>query len=148
MCNLLLITLTAKTCAKTIVFNYRHIDKELTPYTDVYKSYLKVYCQNNAYYNPPFYTIELEPNMERANWIGVCEGKSNGFTIKINKIWWDQHKDPEERQQLLNHEMGHCMLGLEHSKDDKNYMYYMFMKLDAAEVRSQATADIFNKCNE
>lgn len=146
-CNVLLLILTAKTCAKSVVFNYRHIDDELKPFTNVYMGYLKTYCQNNNYYNPKFYTIELEPEMENPSWIGVCEGKANGYKIKINKEWWDNNTDKDGRQQLINHEMAHCLLGLEHSKDEHNYMYYSFQRLDANEVRSQTTADIYNTCN-
>jgi hypothetical protein len=147
MCNIMLLGLSAPALARHIVFHYKHIDKEFKPYTNVYYNYLKEYCKTNKYNRQAFFTIEMADEMENPNWIGVCEDKVNGWSIKINRKWWNMNHDVAFRQQLLNHELTHCLLLKDHVNDKSNYMYPQLIKLDPIQVIMQTTGDIYNHCN-
>ena len=54
--------------------------------------------------------------------IGLCsmDGLSNP-KITINTTWWKlMHNYPADREQLIFHEMGHCVLGLKHDDTKVN----------------------------
>lgn len=133
-------------CAKAVQFNHKSVDKELIPYVLEYKALLKEYCPNDAYNTTTMYKIELSPRLENDSWLGVCNYKINGFHIQILKSFWDR-AEPEERRQLMYHELTHCLLDKDHNDDQTHYMYKYFNYVDPAMVKKQLILDIIITCN-
>jgi hypothetical protein len=53
-------------------------------------------------------------------WVGMCERKERVIAVQRDAY---RQMSYTERMYVLAHEVGHCILGLEHSSDPNNIMY-------------------------
>lgn len=54
-------------------------------------------------------------DLEKQYVIGLCVKTAGEITIYISKTAWNEY-DSQQREMLLFHELGHCVLNLEHDK--------------------------------
>lgn len=125
--------------------NSRYVQDELKPYVDEYYRKVEANCNNNQYNSSYFYQIVFKPQEE--SFIAVCYYKVNGYKIEVDPNWWNSPRTTEaDRIQLMNHELSHCVLNLEHRSDPKDYMYPSFIQLSPKVVDAQLYQDISNVC--
>lgn len=98
---------------------YRNVDVRAMKYV---KSFEKYYGKNI-----PNISIEFKDLTGRAG--GVCHTIKG--TIKIDEPMWEYKKDEYAKEEVIFHELGHCVLGLGHdyvikkkSKCPSSIMYY------------------------
>ena len=146
MINTFLIAVLLTTCARAIEFHYKIIDIELKPYYNEYHHLLDKNCPTKKYNKTNRFIIELVDDMrEEHNWLGVCEQKVNGFSIKIDKGYWDTAVD-SDRRQLMFHELAHCLIYKDHVDDPNHYMDATFGSLPEDVYMKQAIEDIQEAC--
>lgn len=58
---------------------------------------------------------QFRPSYEREGVIGLCSYEANTNTVYISRRAWDAY-DSLQREMLIFHEFGHCVLGLEHDE--------------------------------
>lgn len=51
------------------------------------------------------------------NTVGLCASMPYRQIIKIDRKWWEAHPSHAERRSLIYHELGHCVLFLDHSTE-------------------------------
>lgn len=127
------------------VTNYKRIDDELRPFTEEYHALLDKYCDTKNYNTSNFYSITFVNSMNDGD-IGVCYRKINGYSIEVNKQWWDAVSE-NDRRQLIYHEMAHCLIYKDHVDDKNNYMNPYFNRLQYNDLADQASLDIYNRCH-
>lgn len=47
--------------------------------------------------------------------VGLCMPRVGGNEILIRKSWWERNTDQRKREELIFHELGHCLLWREHT---------------------------------
>ncbi len=146
--TLILFVLIGKLSQASIEFSYRIIDDPLKPYVKEYHELLKTYCKNNNYNKTNRFIIELVDTMDNESWVGVCQIKLNGFTIQIDRTFWENTTEKSKRQ-LMYHELAHCLIYRDHDENNKkHYMYPSFYPLPAEDYINQAIDDIVEFCKE
>lgn len=89
---------------------FSHVDAEFAPYVSDFESH---------YGNP----IDIPMGFKKLDrpTVGVCYRWSSGYReIAVDPDWWEK-AEPASRQELLFHELGHCVLNRQHSREvDKN----------------------------
>lgn len=148
--NLIIVLIVSSySCASVIEMNIEVVDNDLTPYVETYHIFLDKYCPNKQYNTSRRYIITKtkRDDMAKDDWIGVCKSKLNGYAIEIQEEFFIIASE-EDRQQLINHEMSHCLLYKEHTSNIKNYMYDTFITRPKAIYEAQLIKDIKDYCNE
>lgn len=97
----------------------REIDNELGPYVSNYLDLVKEECPRVSLPRQVIIKFSKLPSGVMA-W---CVPRPAGFKIEINEETWG-FETVEGRYSLVVHELSHCVLGLPHSQDEYNYMYY------------------------
>ena len=124
----------------------RYVDNELKPYVDEYYRKVEANCNNNQYNSSIFYQVVFKPQQEE--YIAVCYYKVNGYKIEVDPEWWNRPSTTEaDRIQLMNHELSHCVLNLDHRDDPQDYMFPSFVRLNPKVVDAQLYQDISNICD-
>lgn len=59
--------------------------------------------------------ISFDENMDM-DFVGLCHWGETPRRITINKYWWDGYED-DDRELLIFHELGHCVLNRSHNND-------------------------------
>lgn len=77
--------------------------------------------------------------------IGLCAESLFRATITFDQAYWDAAA-AADRLSLFAHEEGHCVLGLDHSTDPHNYMYFQMNYLTKEQLEQQVNNDIKEKC--
>lgn len=125
--------------------NCKYIDNNLITYNNYYVELLKENC-GEKYLHPRKILIAFD-NLPSPQ-IGVCISNGVDFRIYFDKKYWLLSKN-SERYQLFMHEASHCYLGIDHSPDEYNYMYYAqehYLSEDI--VYKQVINDIKKSCNK
>lgn len=109
---LILLSLAVSACGpKTAAYG---IDDEILPYLDTLDKEFKSLGRDIGIYTISYHIGSTSFNGTDQD--GVCV-KSNGSNyIIISKTHWDNYSDTF-RLYLLAHEIGHCILGLEHNNE-------------------------------
>jgi len=63
--------------------------------------------------NIPIYYDDLAAIDSGEGWVGICVKDLNGRRIYVDRGWW-QRATELSREQLIMHELGHCVLDKEH----------------------------------
>lgn len=98
---------------------YSKKDPELMTYYNSNMAVVKNYCEKPQYRNPFFITVKFEDTDEHE--LAHCQRKLNSFRIIVNKDYWNSF-DENKRNQLMMHEMVHCLFNLDHVDDDTHFM--------------------------
>jgi transcription initiation factor TFIIIB Brf1 subunit/transcription initiation factor TFIIB len=61
-------------------------------------------------------TIGFHDYKDGSSVVGTCHLLVKNKEIDISKQWWDFHPSTLERQELIFHELGHCVLGRSHTE--------------------------------
>jgi len=131
----------------SFVYPVQRSNNELTPYVNAYYDKFVSRCPAKKELKDVNYTIKFKSSGDE-NWIGVCMPRFNGYEINIDPGWWEQN-GPLAREQLVSHELTHCVLDMMgHSEDKHNYMYYMENDIPAEEFHRQLEVDMDNYCLE
>jgi hypothetical protein len=98
----------------------RHVTDWYSEHYGEFAPYVKSFVSTgrNRGYEPDVSKVTIQfvddlPN----NWIGVCH--SDTHSIYIVTWAWDRD-DTVAREQLIWHELGHCVLGRDHKNDTRN----------------------------
>lgn len=150
--KLSLLAVVAATILYSLV-SYKIIDKEAFPYYSEYVSLIPEYCQQRQM--PSKLRIAFMSNKDLVDYIrvpdaiGVCvEAPIGTHTIFLNKDWWDK-ADGHGREQLVMHELSHCILDKDHVDDYKNYMYPSYnAEITHEQLVKQVQSDIEETCSE
>lgn len=119
------------------------VEPEFKPYVREIKRDIKSFCNKDEFQHRNFKILFSNLSGDE---IGLCQRNRKGFLITIDYRAW-QHLTETTKYQLLAHEMSHCMLHLDHSKDDENYMNpYLRKNLSIHETRLQMIAEIGKVC--
>jgi len=84
---------------------------EFYPFVIEYENNLHRFGLDSKIGNLRSINISFVPNMPRGE-IGMCYYFTD--SIEVNKDYWDR-ANINERDELIVHELGHCVLGLNHS---------------------------------
>lgn len=60
--------------------------------------------------------VEAYPEMKDKDVIGLCRWTTYPRTISVLAPWWRHKTDDTYRELLIFHELGHCLLGLDHDE--------------------------------
>lgn len=105
--TLVLLSLMLSGCGKGFkAINHGHVDPEFEQYVD---KFLEIY-------NIPVIYVDLYFNEQTGNVIGVCKIKGNDKNVEIDPEWWYRASDLD-REILIFHELGHCVLGQHEHRD-------------------------------
>jgi len=127
------------------------VDKELAPYVELYAKALAFNGCKNKYLNLPRRTFIVFDNLIEntvegvGSEIGVCEPGYHTFTVRVDRYHWNL-ASIQQRMQLVFHELGHCVLRLDHSQDSGNYMFPLEPQLTLEDFYSQVNADMQYVC--
>jgi hypothetical protein len=100
-----------------LVFLWALMPSSVRPYFDQFKDDYAARLPNRNQITKVI--IYLESKMPN-NILGQCVMYLG--IIRIDKKYWEQAGD-YERSDLLYHELGHCVLGLEHANNPEDIMY-------------------------
>lgn len=123
-------------------------DAELEPHVANYYSLTRYICGDKKPINYTRHRIRLDSINGTS--IGICKWKLNGFEIVIDKDFWNAPGiTNEDREQLMFHELSHCVLDRDHNFDDKyHYMYPSQIYLPQQTYIPQVLKDMEEFCNE
>lgn len=130
----LLLCLTAVGCGK----NTYQVDSQLQPYVD------RFVAESNKVGKPVTVDnlIASIGTIGTADWAGECSYSSTP-TITINQTYWSNFNDAE-REQVMFHELGHCVLMRNHNNDVDAYgtpVSVMFWEMVSDNTYSQHRGD-------
>jgi len=88
---------------------------------EAFKPYISCFKQNYPPADMRFraqFTDDLPPEID-----GQCIIHEDGQkTIIVNRLQWDNKLGYWQREFLILHELGHCLMGLEHSEDPLSFI--------------------------
>jgi hypothetical protein len=128
------------------IYIFLNIDPILEPYNAEYREILLGVCPSKSNLPGTRYTINFVPKGD--GWIGVCKPRLGGFTINIDREYWNTRATPEEKTQLMYHELTHCILDKDHSEDPNNYMYPTIIPMAYEDLIIQVKKDMQEYCNK
>ena len=114
---ILIILLSIIGCSKSV-------DDDLQPYVDDFERLCQEYgrCDDGVDI-PVYFTKRLEP-------LGRCiKSFDRGKRVAIDEIAW-QDLSWCQRESVVFHELGHCVLGYKHSDIEDSYMWFELNDLD------------------
>lgn len=79
-----------------------------------YALVVELYAFYNAYLDDRGLTVKVE-TLDNPDTAGVCKTSLSNPVITLSKEYWlDKGTTDEDREQLLLHEIGHCIHGMHH----------------------------------
>jgi len=116
---LLFFLLLSQTSCANIKFKKKH--KGINP---IFKPYIQefVYASMGKVKQKDLkgLTMGFHKYPKNSNTVGTCHPMGYFTEIDINKKWWDNHESSTERQELIFHELGHCILKRGHTEEPIN----------------------------
>jgi hypothetical protein len=137
------IFLTAVISVIVNFFPIEKIDPQLKPYYDQFNEIALQTCPIIKLNHPKHRIIKMD-NLDLGV-MGLCQIYSSGYILSIDKGYWK--RDGEDvRFSTFMHEILHCALFIEHSRDPKNLMYPTENYITKEETIRQVIKIIKNKC--
>ena len=121
-----------------------YVSSDLRPHVEAFKEAYELSCGGTLEF-PEYYKIETATDLYK-NRAGVCVRLPGMFLIKIDRDGWE-HSDQHEKMQVMFHELSHCLLKEDHSKNSSNYMYYKMNDLVDEEVVRQTFVVMRRHCS-
>jgi len=135
---------------------YSGVDKEVRVYVDRFNSYANIFLDG---YSQPgidvgFGTLSLMSEGYGKNYdtIGLCINHFRPTVILDKKFW--RTASPVQREELVFHELGHCILGRDHEEATQNLLGYtqpvslmnpyILSEPDYLHMRDYYIAELFN----
>ncbi len=105
---------------------------------EILDEFMQEAAKRGIFPNRNYIHIEtVEPNEDNKAYYGLCEGYANAQHITlVSDI------PPAKLRLVLFHELGHCVLGIEHSEDAHDIMYHTMTWLPT-ERWDDAVNDLF-----
>ena len=122
------------------------VHEQLSPLVNEYVKTLGVICPK--YKMPTQVTIGFGVPRNNEDWVGLCHQVGNVKQIYIDPQYWFDPERETHRRVLMFHELGHCLLGLEHSSDPYNYMYKSVIITPDFIVNIQVRQDMKRVCGQ
>ena len=94
-------------------YNLAHTDKPIEYYIYKFKAEQTLYAKSCETDIPVRGVFDSLPG----NIIGYCDVTAPVLTIRISKKYW-KHASDLEREELVFHELGHCLLSRSHKEGD------------------------------
>lgn len=123
----------------------RSVDPEIQPYYDHATKIIDEHCK---FYQRSFFGYEsftFTDKMENDNVAAYCRKRPFGFQIVMNRNGWDLMSESDKTSVFL-HEVGHCFLGLQHSDNPKDIMYWSLVSLPQSMVEGQFVNYVIKAC--
>lgn len=125
-CLLILAVILLSSCAKEVESNSRHVSIETADLEEIYESFAEEAKARGIEFTK-FETLEISLEENIGNYGGVCsehvdrefdkdklqQVAKKKLTVKISKSNWE-YIPAEQKEILLFHELGHCLLGKKH----------------------------------
>lgn len=125
-----------------------YVNKKLASYFDNYTALVNEVCKPTQYHYPPRTIITFADLDNGTNGIiGLCSYLPNRWTIYIDRSFF-RDANEEERNQLMSHELRHCLFDVGHSTDENNYMAPLFPHLTTSELYNQIYDDLYQSCGQ
>lgn len=102
------------------------------------------FCKKGEY-RYPFFTSITFGNMPDGDVVAYCHRKANGFSLVFDKRYWGILSEVD-RNQLMMHEMAHCMFNERHSTNPKHFMSASMNELTEQELNVQVYDFLNKKC--
>jgi hypothetical protein len=103
------------------------------------------YCDKTKYFNPNLITVNFDNLSEDI--LGECRLQLNGYTLMFDKKKWTNLSE-SDKNQLMIHEVTHCIFGMGHVNDPTHYMNPFMMYLDSSVVDAQFRALLIERCGK
>jgi hypothetical protein len=123
------------------------INKEVDPYYEYAMNIIRDNCKEGEYSNPKYIKVDFAETLNTKGAIGQCLNLGFRYEITIKTEYWNRSAE-QERYSLIMHEVAHCALGMPHSEDESNYMYFQDNYLDLATVTNQFISDVLVTCSQ
>ena len=121
------------------------INPAFQEYHDDYMNMVKARCNEDQYEQPVRLFMDFDDLGDSV--IGYCEVRIFSYYIKIDRRFWAE-SDEVEREQLIFHEMAHCIIDKDHVNDVSNYMFFSTLPRDRQTIRHQVIRDIEDHCRD
>jgi len=111
-----------------LLFPYRRIDKRLEPSVEWVMNIVNEECPKKNYFWPPKIIIKIaeEPSY---SYVGICRTNPVMFVIEVQEYFYNL-QNHEFMNQLLAHELIHCLFMQGHIKQRGNLMNPEFQPLE------------------
>lgn len=112
------------------------VSSELKPYLDKFESYARANGIDVDSYSLSMSFSESMPKSDNGGFvIGYCQRSIEGQNVVIQGSYWNS-ASVSDREQLIFHELGHCLLGLSHNDTIENAPIYNWPNAYATNVPS------------
>lgn len=119
-------------------------DPRLMKYFNDNLKIITTFCNESQYYLPPMHAVYFGKMYATAA-IAYCDIRFNGFKLIFDEEYWNEL--PEiDRQQLMFHEMAHCMLDAEHTPDVNHFMSPEMAHIEETVLKMQIMKFLTDKC--
>lgn len=126
-------------------FPFKQTNVDLVPYVEDYKRLLNNHCSKPIKIPNQFFVNFGDLPKE---WAGVCNGGTLFYgKVTIDRLYWKGLSE-DSRYELIFHELSHCILGLDHTDDSNNYMYYSIRLIKKEELFDQVKKSIEDYCEK
>lgn len=88
---------------------------DVSAFVSKFETYRQVYDVAPSCSIPGVYLL-ADLGDDEDNVIGYCEPWEDAFIIELDQTYW-RHAPESERETLILHELGHCVLGRRHRDD-------------------------------
>ncbi len=122
---------------------FTHTNEILTPYTNKVLEIVNTYCNKNQYNSTLHKYIYFAKLIDDE--VGECSYGYRSFIIKIDRKFWFRSNE-DERNEVIFHEMYHCLFKKDHVDNPNNYMYYRMTSLKKEVIVQQFTEDVKRIC--
>lgn len=123
---------------------FNNINVELKPYYHSYLNMLHTHCNINP---APRFTLDFKSCGED-KCIGYCLPGKLEQKVFVDREFWNR-STKFVREQLIFHELSHCILHAQHSKDKSNFMYpYTPVDISKAEFYNEVNDLMEQTCKK
>lgn len=132
-----------------IIMPFHYVENELTGYVKEFQQIGATVCADVDYFIPSKTIILLKNGLwnSTTQMIGLCKIDPVSFEIYIDEKYFLQANDLD-RKTTVFHELTHCMLGIDHSEDSKDYMYYMKNGITENQLYAQVRSNFKKRCKK
>jgi hypothetical protein len=121
------------------------VDKDLEEYFAAPYAKTVINCSPDNIHNPSIIRVRFTKEGEHiSGYAGLCRMNSAFFEIVINRKHWNLYNE-RLKHTIMHHEIGHCVLKLEHNNKPKHFMNSHVYSMPEEILNAQFEEEL-NKC--
>lgn len=120
-------------------------EDDLNEFYNTFLQIVQPYCKESKLFIPAKHSI-IYGNAGSGN-LAVCVKTPINWYIVVNQNYW-QDLDTNAKYATMMHEFSHCVLGIPHSLDRYNYMYFAENGTKKVDVNNQLIENAKLYCEE